>query len=1133
MYTQLSSNDVSTAAAYGAGGAPVSGVAAASSAAAYGRPVSGAGAFALAHGAPGTPPPAMPPPVLSRLSEDTYAFGNETMGYFYIPRASLGDAAETSAKASAKKTCLVDAGDDAQDETRDAATGGSDARKRASSREGKQSVSEPIPRAVLAAAAAAAKAAYGHSASPPGARTPPPPKPASGAGYAAYSPGFDPASALGFSPFVPPSPGPFSPAAARFPEPVDPSRPPFARASPSEERKAPARASSFLTFAAAAMARKRAGEADAGSVTEHKASGEAADAAEEEATNRDATNRVASSDASSDASPPGPERDEGGVLSGFWGPSGPSTPGGSPPFPGSDYPYPEGYGYALPASLSASPQVAAAAAYAYEAEYANAMRAWSLANPEVSGLAEVADALSLRGASLRSTPAGTPPGGASPAASSVSSRAASPTFPPRHQVGPFAYPSSGDARWFAHPPAGPLRSGFPLSPPGFGVEAGPYAADGMYPPSPPAGWFPRADGGGVHGVHGAFYAGPSFGAYGHAVSPRNGSSRRAKHRRDKDIAANRRDALSPLAASLRDTRSRALANRAGLGSASGAVLVGSGGDGLGEATRGPRAAAAAAAAASAASEDAKRSETAASVAQELVKTSPVHDVASSLDAADASSTSAARAPSLAASRAARAGVAADPEFRDAVWRRADRNVPMADSKELCDRFDGAGLEGLDFASGHDRFFVIKSYTEDDVHKSVKYGKWTSTATGNARLDAAFSRNGDDDGDENEDVFGGAKTVDAAFLELARAAERALEERNRKERGRRDDADVDVEKARRETAEAEAETEAETQETSPPADRSDDASEDDSDDALRSTRRRPRVLLFFSVNSSGHFCGVAEMLSAVDHDARADFWQRDKWPGCFDVRWHYVKDVPNASLRHIRLVESDRKPVTNARDAQEVEPTSARLVLNVFRNFTTNTSLLDDFEFYGAREKARADIKSAKEKARDDGERGTGKTGANANGFVGSVASRSRRFSNGSASVTSVSPAVVFPGSHRYPYVQTLCGTYFSTEHGHLGDATRFPYGTNRVNPSPLAYGHSVAGDPRGAPFARAAQSMSASAPAFAPGGLRGAGSRYDTSSGSPYGSGASLSSRGPKFEPAQPERNAPKASPYRDAVGAR
>ena len=26
-----------------------------------------------------------------------------------------------------------------------------------------------------------------------------------------------------------------------------------------------------------------------------------------------------------------------------------------------------------------------------------------------------------------------------------------------------------------------------------------------------------------------------------------------------------------------------------------------------------------------------------------------------------------------------------------------------------------------------RFFVIKSYSEDDVHKSIKYGCWTSTA----------------------------------------------------------------------------------------------------------------------------------------------------------------------------------------------------------------------------------------------------------------------------------------------------------------------------------------------------------------------------------------------------------------------
>jgi len=36
-----------------------------------------------------------------------------------------------------------------------------------------------------------------------------------------------------------------------------------------------------------------------------------------------------------------------------------------------------------------------------------------------------------------------------------------------------------------------------------------------------------------------------------------------------------------------------------------------------------------------------------------------------------------------------------------------------------------------------RFFVIKSYSEDDVHKAIKYGVWASTDTGNRRLDTAY------------------------------------------------------------------------------------------------------------------------------------------------------------------------------------------------------------------------------------------------------------------------------------------------------------------------------------------------------------------------------------------------------------
>ena len=35
------------------------------------------------------------------------------------------------------------------------------------------------------------------------------------------------------------------------------------------------------------------------------------------------------------------------------------------------------------------------------------------------------------------------------------------------------------------------------------------------------------------------------------------------------------------------------------------------------------------------------------------------------------------------------------------------------------------------------FFIIKSFTEEDVHKAVKYGIWSSTAAGNQILNKAF------------------------------------------------------------------------------------------------------------------------------------------------------------------------------------------------------------------------------------------------------------------------------------------------------------------------------------------------------------------------------------------------------------
>ncbi|XP_031475415.1 YTH domain-containing protein ECT2-like [Nymphaea colorata] len=158
-----------------------------------------------------------------------------------------------------------------------------------------------------------------------------------------------------------------------------------------------------------------------------------------------------------------------------------------------------------------------------------------------------------------------------------------------------------------------------------------------------------------------------------------------------------------------------------------------------------------------------------------------------------------------------------------------------------------------------KFFVIKSYSEDDVHKSIKYNVWASTPNGNKKLDAAYQ------------------------------------------------------------------------------------------EAREKTDGCP-VFLLFSVNTSGQFCGLAEMVGPVDFNKNLDYWQQDKWNGCFPVKWHIVKDIPNSLLKHITLENNDNKPVTNSRDTQEVKFEKGLEILKIFKEYVCKTSILDDFGFYEARQR---------------------------------------------------------------------------------------------------------------------------------------------------------------------------------------
>ncbi|CAG2104171.1 unnamed protein product [Medioppia subpectinata] len=180
------------------------------------------------------------------------------------------------------------------------------------------------------------------------------------------------------------------------------------------------------------------------------------------------------------------------------------------------------------------------------------------------------------------------------------------------------------------------------------------------------------------------------------------------------------------------------------------------------------------------------------------------------------------------------------------------NHPVLDKLKVENNYNP---KDFDLNPRNARFFIIKSYSEDDIHRSIKYSIWCSTEHGNKRLDNAF----------------------------------------------------------------------------------------------KAHENKGPIYLLYSVNGSGHFCGMAQMMSSVDYASSSSVWAQDKWKGQFRVKWVYVKDVPNAQLRHIRLENNENKPVTNSRDTQEVPFEKGKQVIKIMHHFRHTTSIFDDFLHYEKRQ----------------------------------------------------------------------------------------------------------------------------------------------------------------------------------------
>ncbi|KAH3684457.1 hypothetical protein WICPIJ_004551 [Wickerhamomyces pijperi] len=116
-------------------------------------------------------------------------------------------------------------------------------------------------------------------------------------------------------------------------------------------------------------------------------------------------------------------------------------------------------------------------------------------------------------------------------------------------------------------------------------------------------------------------------------------------------------------------------------------------------------------------------------------------------------------------------------------------------------------------------------------------------------------------------------------------------------------------------------------------------------AYKMKKPSERIFMFFSVNGSGKFSGIAEMKSCVlkDIDMKYnDLWvENSKYSGYFQIQWIFIKDIKNCHLKHLKNSSNDFKPVTISRDTQEVPFGIGLEMIKSFKKTFSNTSFLQN------------------------------------------------------------------------------------------------------------------------------------------------------------------------------------------------
>ena len=99
---------------------------------------------------------------------------------------------------------------------------------------------------------------------------------------------------------------------------------------------------------------------------------------------------------------------------------------------------------------------------------------------------------------------------------------------------------------------------------------------------------------------------------------------------------------------------------------------------------------------------------------------------------------------------------------------------------------------------------------------------------------------------------------------------------------------------------------------------------------RAYNNSDKLYLIFSIQGSGHFQGVAKMVSPIS-DKRCNDFGSSNLGGVFEVDWIYKEEIPFQYTQHLTNPWNDNKKVQISRDTQELEPNVGQALVQLWDN----------------------------------------------------------------------------------------------------------------------------------------------------------------------------------------------------------